>query len=302
MYRPRLEGVGCPGTARPRRAWPSCAADEGDRERDRVGDREPHPGQQVVGQRVAGEALEDRERSASSARSMQLRSRGLRKAPVKKIAHQVQRRSRRRRRAPPSGGSGGSAGRPGTSKREVERRRVGLATSCAAAAARSDRGRRSARSLGLEEERQEDPGRDQDDERVQRDLAEQEATSGRGTRSAAPRLTHRRAPRRSSTKRDGRRARVAPRAARSPRHAPPGRADGPGERPAARSAPVRVDHQRQLRQRAAGRAERDRGRPSPGRTSSSGTGTRAPGRGWRRLVGRERYSEIAQPACVQIFE
>ena len=36
-------------------------ADEGDRQRDAVADREPHPGEQIVGERVAGEALEDRE-------------------------------------------------------------------------------------------------------------------------------------------------------------------------------------------------------------------------------------------------
>ena len=40
-------------------------ADERERHRDRVGDREAHPGEQVVDQRVAEEALEQREHAAS---------------------------------------------------------------------------------------------------------------------------------------------------------------------------------------------------------------------------------------------
>ena len=112
-------------------------------------------------------------------------------------------------------------------------------------------GRRGAR---LEEERQVDAGRDEDDEAVERDLAEQErpVVGEDVAQRACGRAARRRCARRGTrtAARITRRLRL-----RTPHHDGP---TGPLKLPAARRSPASSSVERQLRQRPPGRAEEDR--------------------------------------------
>ena len=57
-----------PGNGPPQSRSAEVAADERGRERDAVADREAHPGEQVVDERVAEVALEQRDERASRRR------------------------------------------------------------------------------------------------------------------------------------------------------------------------------------------------------------------------------------------
>ena len=96
---------------------------------DRVGDRQAHA--RRAGRRAASSRRTPRARPGiSMARPMQqFSSRGRRNAPGEEDPQQVQDDRREEHAAPPSGGSGASAARPGTSKREIDGRAVGLGTS-----------------------------------------------------------------------------------------------------------------------------------------------------------------------------
>ena len=152
---------------------------------------------------------------------------------------------------------------------------------------------------GVEPERQVDAGRDQHDEGSTGRSRPTGTTSGRGTRSASLEPHRMRSSRASPTT-----ALQAPRTITIPADAPSRRADRPGHCP-------RLPHARRQPSSlaAAEAAARPAGpnstqpRVRSGRTSSSGTGRPAPGRGTCRARERpERKIATAQPACVQILE
>ena len=145
--------------------------DHGHRQRDGVADRKPHAGQEVVGQRVAGVALEDREgehRRPDPGVQVARLAEGARQEDAKQVHDD---RGDEDVRCPVMRLPDQQPGLPPV--REVDRRAVRL------------RHRRSAqrrvrpvvddvRVARLEEERQVDARRDEDEEAVERDLAEQE--------------------------------------------------------------------------------------------------------------------------------
>ena len=167
----RDQNSGLPGNGAPKIASIAGSADERDREADAVADRQSHPGQQVVDERVAEVALEQREQQDRSPTS-QVSSRGSAERAGEEHAHEVQGdRGDEDVRGPVVGLADQQPGLDG--ERDVDDRPVGVAHRVAV----ERRVGPVVDGLGrarVEEERQVDARRDQDDERVQRDLAEQE--------------------------------------------------------------------------------------------------------------------------------
>ncbi len=167
---PRLERLGAGERAAPDRQG-NVRADERDRERHRVCDREAHAAREVVGQRVPREPLEDREREQRETDQVVQLAR-LAKRAGEEDPHQVEQDRRDEDERRPVVGLAHQQARAHL-ERQVERRGVGPAHAhpielVVGAVVGRERRRR------LEEERQVDAGRDQHDEAVERDLAEQE--------------------------------------------------------------------------------------------------------------------------------
>ncbi len=148
------------------------AAEQRDRQRDRVGDGQAHPAEQVVGQRVAGEALEHARGQQPDAQQ----PRELARAPVgggEEHAQEVHdHRGDEDERGPVVGLAHEQPA--GDRRGEVERRAEGARhlrpLQRVERAVVDDR----AADVGREEEREVDAGRHEDEEGVQRDLAQHE--------------------------------------------------------------------------------------------------------------------------------
>ena len=147
------------------------AADERDRQDDAVGDGQAHAREQVVGQRVAGEALDDAQRHQRDPDEPVDVAR-LAERAGEEHAHQVHdHRHDEDQRGPVVGLPDDQPGRH--IERDPERRVVGL-RHLHAVQRRVAAGVGGRRRRGVEEEREVRPRDEQDDERVERDLPEQE--------------------------------------------------------------------------------------------------------------------------------
>ena len=146
-------------------------SDEWDRHRDRVRDREPHAGEKIVDERVAGEAFEDREHQHGQSDEV-VEVAGLAVGAGEEHAHDVQHDRGDEHVGGPvmhlaeqqSGGHG---------RREVEHRAVRL-RHLLALQERIGAVVDDLVGAGDVVERQEDAGPDEDDEGVERDFPEQE--------------------------------------------------------------------------------------------------------------------------------
>ncbi len=169
-----MRGQSCslPGNIPSEQPVHEVLADERDREPHRVADHEPHPRHEVVDERVADVRLEEREREHRHPE------------PVRQLARLPVRAGEEDAEEVEDDGRDEHVRRPvvrlpeqqarAHGERQVHHRRVGLAHPLAVerrvvVAVEDDLLRRVD-----EEERQVDPGRNEDDEGVERDLAEQE--------------------------------------------------------------------------------------------------------------------------------
>jgi hypothetical protein len=148
------------------------AADQRHRQGDAVGDGQAHPRQQVVGQRVAGEALEDRQAEQRHADHPRQPPRVTERAG-EEHAQQVQRdRGDEHQRGPVVGLAHQQAA--GHVEAQPQRRVIGLGHLAAGQRRVRPAVDDARRLVGVEEAGQEDAGRDQRDEAVEGDLPEQE--------------------------------------------------------------------------------------------------------------------------------
>lgn len=211
--------------------------DERDRHQYRVGDREAHARQQIVHQRVAGEALHQRQRQHRDADVVVDVARGAERAG-EEDPHQVDRDRRHEDERRPVVCLADEQPRAGV-EREVDHRAVGVGHVRAAQ-------RRVGAVVGrLSEARLEegeiDAGHHQDDERVKGDLAEQErpVVGEHVPKSALERGRRPGACRRPPASQRSARARRRPGRRRNPRHGAPcvPSRPGPGSTPAAAAVP-----------------------------------------------------------------
>ena len=161
-----------PGNSPPNSEVVDPGADHRDGQHDRVGDPQAGAGQRVVGQRVAGEALEEAEQEQRDADDPVELARLAERAGEEDPEHVHDDRGHEQQRRPvvhlPHDQAAAHV------EGQVQRRRVRLATSRSRAAGRSCRCSVTSLHRRVEEQRQEGAGQQQDDERVERDLAEQE--------------------------------------------------------------------------------------------------------------------------------